>query len=99
MRLIVLFSLKPGVSHDDYKAWALAHDLPTVRALPSISGFDVFQVTSLLGGGTPPYDYVEIIDVDDLDQFGKDVASERMQAIAAEFGALADALFLTTEPL
>ena len=39
MRLIVLFSLKAGVSHEDYQAWALSRDLPTVRALPSIAGF------------------------------------------------------------
>ena len=99
MRLIVLFSLKAGVNHEDYQAWALSRDLPTVRALPSIAGFDVFRATGVLGGGVAPYDYVEIIDIADADMFGQDVATEKMQEIAAEFSGMAEATFLTTEPL
>jgi threonine aldolase len=46
-----------------------------------------------------PYDYVEIIDIADADMFGQDVATEKMQEIAAEFSGMAEATFLTTEPL
>jgi hypothetical protein len=53
----------------------------------------------LLGGGVAPYDYVEIIDIADADMFGQDVATEKMQEIAAEFSGMAEATFLTTEPL
>lgn len=98
MRIIVLFNLKPGVPAAEYEAWARSRDIPAVRALPSIAGFDVAAVTGLLiGDGTPPYAYVEVIDVADMDQFGKDVATEMMQAVAAEFQRYADnPLFLTT---
>lgn len=99
MRLIVLFSLKPGVTHADYRAWALERDLPTVRGLPSIAGFDVVRTTGTMGGGDAPYDYIEIIDIADMGQFQQDVATDAMQAIAAEFATMADATFLTTEPL
>ena len=99
MRIIVLFNLKPGVTPADYEQWALSSDLPTVRALPSIAGFDVFRSTGLLGGGDPPYAYIEIIDVADMDRFQADVATPAMQAIAAEFGKIADATFVTTEAL
>lgn len=98
-RIIVLFNLKPGVAPADYEAWAQARDLPTVRALPSIAGFDVFRSTGTLAGDKPPYEYVEIIDVADMARFGADVAADPMPAIAAEFGALADATFILTEPL
>lgn len=99
MRIIVLFNLKPGVTPADYEQWARASDLPTVRALPSIAGFDVYRSTGLLGGGNPPYAYIEIIDVADMDRFQADVATPQMQAIAAKFGTIADATFVTTEAL
>jgi hypothetical protein len=100
MRLIALFNLKPGISVEAYEAWAKTVDLPTVNGLPSVEGFTVHRATGVLGSAaTPPYSYIEIIDVADMDQFGKDVSTAAMQAIAAAFGDLADVTFLTTEPL
>jgi hypothetical protein len=98
-RIIVLFNLKPGVAQTDYEAWARTRDLPSVRALPSIAGFDVFRSTGLLGGGEAPYAYIEIIDVADMAAFGVDVATDPMPAIAAEFGTLVDAVFIMTDRL
>jgi len=100
MRLIVLFNLKPGISAADYEAWARATDLPTVKRLASVAGFQVFKTTGILGSeAAPPYSYVEIIDVQDMDQFWKDVATPTMQAVAAAFQGMADVTFLTTEEI
>jgi hypothetical protein len=100
MRLIALFNLKPGVSEAQYETWARGNDIPTVRALGSIAGFTVHRVTGLLGSdATPPYRYVEIIDIVDMDRFGKDVLGSAMQAVAADFRSMADVVFLSTEPL
>ncbi len=100
MRLIALFNLKPGVSPETYEAWAKSVDLPTVNKLPSVDRFTVFRATGQLGSAAPsPYAYVEIIDVADMDRFGADVASSKMQAIAAAFQEMADVTFLTTEPV
>ncbi len=99
VRIIVLFKLKPGITESDYESWARTRDLPTVRALPSIAGFDVFRATGTFGGTPAPYDYIEIIDVADIDGFWKDVATDTMKAVAAEFAAVADATFVTTERL
>lgn len=100
MRLIALFNLKPGIAAEDYEAWAKSTDLPTVNNLPSISAFRVFKSTGVLGSAAPPpYAYVEIIDVADMDQFGKDVATPVMQAVASAFASLADVTFLTTEEI
>ena len=92
MRLIVLFNLKPGVSVADYDKWAKTRDIPIVRSLPSVDDFQVYRTTGLLGSSEPaPYAYIEIIDVPDMDGFGKDIASASMQANMAEFDGLADA--------
>jgi hypothetical protein len=99
-RIVALFNLRPGVATAEYEHWAKTVDLPTVNALPSIDKFEVFRVTGKLGSAEPaPYAYGEIIDINDMAVFGADIATEKMQAVAAEFGRLADTVFLTTEAL
>lgn len=100
-RIIALFNLKPGISAADYEAWAKAKDIPTVNGLKSVDEFAVFKSAGLLGSdATPPYAYVEIIDVNDMTQFGADVSTSTMQAIAAEFQAMTDDLaFILTDKL
>lgn len=90
--IVVLFNLKPDVSVADYEAWARSVDLPTVRGLGSIAGFEVLRSAGLLGSdAAPPYRYVEIIRVSDMDRFGSDVSTAQMQAVAGQFQGFADA--------
>lgn len=101
MRIIVLFNLLPGAGAAAYEEWAKKRDIPGVRALPSIDDFQVYRATGLLGSDAkPPYAYIEVIDVADMEGFGKDVASPAIQAVAAEFQTFADApTFIMTEAL
>lgn len=100
-KIVVLFNLKTGVSVDVYEAWARATDLPTVNGLKSVEGFEVYRSVGLLGSDArPPYSYIEIIDVDDMDAFGAEVGTEVMQKVAGQFEAMADDLvFILTEKL
>lgn len=99
--IVVLFNLKPGVDAADYEAWAIATDLPAVNRLPSVQQFQVLRSVHLLGSDAAvPYTYVELLEVDGLAQLGADIASEKMQAIAAEFQQFADnPQFIVTENL
>lgn len=99
-RIIALFNLKPGVDRAAYEEWARSVDLPTVNGLASIQEFTVFRSAGLLGSdAAPPYQYIEIIDVADMDQFGKDIATETMGKIGAHFQSIADVSFILTEKL
>jgi hypothetical protein len=98
-RIIVLLNLKPGKSAADYENWALSTDLPTVNGLQSVDGFTLHRATGLLGGGTSPYDYVEVIDVADMELFGREASTEAMGRIAAEFQGWAEPTFIVTEPV
>lgn len=99
-RLIALFTLNEGIEALDYETWARKIDLPTVNALPSVASFEVFRATAVLGStDKPPYQYIEIIDVKDMDQFGGDIATPAMTRIAAEFQAMAKVTFIQTERL
>jgi hypothetical protein len=88
--IIVLFNLKTGVSPEAYEAWARSTDLPMVRGLRSIGGFDVYKAKSLLRGGDAPYQYFELILVADMAAFRDDIASATMQRVSGEFRNYAD---------
>jgi hypothetical protein len=89
--LIVLFNLKDKASKEAYEQWAKETDVPTVKGLSSVQDFKVYALHQLMGtGAPPPYAYVEVIDIQDMDQLGKDISTERMQEVAAQFQSFAD---------
>lgn len=102
MKIIVLFNLRPDADRAEYEAWARARDLPGVRALPSIDDFNIYRATGLLGSeDKPPFDYIEIIDIADMDGFWKDIATDASTQVAAEFRAWLGGppFFMLTEAL
>ena len=100
-KLVVLFNLASGADRAKYEEWARTTDLPTVRNLPSVDSFEVQTVAGLFGSDAPaPYEYVEIIDINSLDQFGADVSTDTMRAVAGEFQGFADnPIFMLTNNL
>ncbi|GFE80440.1 hypothetical protein GCM10011487_24400 [Steroidobacter agaridevorans] len=101
MRIVVLFNLKPGTDVAAYEKWARTTDIPGVRALRSVADFQVYRTTGVLGtDAKPPYSYIEVIDVADMNAFGADVGSEAVQKVAAQFQQFADnPQFILTQAL
>lgn len=101
MRIIALFNLKPDADAAAYEEWARTRDMVGVKILPSVKDFAIYRTGEVLfKGGTPPYQYVEIIDIDDLDAFMGDVQTDAVTTLAQEMSAFADdTVFLTTERL
>ena len=99
--VIVLFNLKPGVDPAEYEAWARSSDLPVVNGLASVDRFEVLKASGLLiGEGTPPYQYAELIRVPDMEAFARDLSDPAVQAGAAQFQQYADnPLFILTAAL
>lgn len=90
-KIIALFNLRPGVSARDYEKWAQETDLKTVRGLKSVDAFNVFRSQAVLGSDeTPPYQYFEILDINDLGLLGEEAQSDAMKKLLQEFGGLAD---------
>ena len=89
--MIVLVDLKEGVDPEDYERWVLESYAPAVRELPSVEDWRDYRATGILGSdAAPPYRYVVTLDIRDLDQLGRDVASEGMQALLSELHDLAE---------
>jgi hypothetical protein len=84
--LIVLFNLKPGVTKAAYEDFALNLDIPTVERLDSVDFFRLYQSTAIFGSdATPPYQYVEVIKVNDLDGLVAAVQTETVGKVVAAF--------------
>jgi hypothetical protein len=91
MTLIVLFNLKDATAMAAYEQWAASTDVPTVKRLSSVDDFRLYKTSGVLGvDGSAPYQYVEVIEVNDMDQLGKDISTETMQKVSAQFQAFAD---------
>ena len=60
----------------------------------------MLRSSALLNGAAAPYQYVEVIEVDSLDDFRGEVRTDAMRAVAREFRGFADApMFIVTDPL
>ncbi len=99
--LIVTFKLKDGASASEYEIWARTKDLPTARGLKSVDGFNIFKaVNRMIGEGPQPFDYVEILQINDFDQLGQDAGTQAMQQVSAELAGFADDLqFMIVEDI
>lgn len=98
--VVVLFNLRTDADRAAYEEWARTADMPTVRSLKSVDSFRVFKSSGLLGGGAAPFEYVEIIEVNDMAQLGADIAADPMPQIAAAFQSFADnPIFMLTEEM
>ena len=90
--LVVLFNLKGDAEKAAYEKWAQTTDVPTVKGLVSVDDFKVYKLNAIMGDDNtpPPYQYCEVIDVNDMEKLGGEIATETMQRVAAEFQAFAD---------
>ena len=98
--LVVLFNLKSACTPEDYERWAASVDIPTVERLDSCSSFEVLRTVGTLGAGKAPYDYVELIKINDFEAFQGDLSRDDLQQVAAQFQAFADnPVFMLAEGL
>jgi hypothetical protein len=89
--MIVLVNLKEGVSPEDYERWILESYAPVVKGLPSVEDWRDYRVSGLLGSdAAPPYRYVVTLEVNDLEQLGRDMKGEEMQSLFSELHELAE---------
>lgn len=96
--LIVMLRLKEGVSPEDYERWARENDAPTAKSLPSIEEWVLYRAEGLVGSdGTPPFDYVEVVQVNDTQKMAQDMAGEAIQRMSAELAQYAEATFVIAQ--
>jgi hypothetical protein len=96
--MIVLANLKDGVDPEDYERWILESYAPAVRDLTSVEDWRDYRVSGLLGSdAAPPYQYVVTLEVNDMEQLGRDMAGEEMQRLFSELHDLAEVTQIMAE--
>jgi hypothetical protein len=65
--------LRDGVAPAQYERWVRDVDYPTARGLRTIRSYVVNRVDATLEGDPAPYDYVERVEVTDLDAYREEL--------------------------
>jgi len=90
-KILVLFNLRDGVDASEYEDWARNVDLPTARALNSVSTFNVYSAQGVMGSDdAAPYQYAEWLEVTSLEDLGADAQSDAMLKVVESFQRYAD---------
>ena len=96
--MIVLVNLQDDVTPEEYERWVAERYVPAILELPSVDAWRGYRVGGLAGaGGEPPYRYVVAVEINDMEQLGKDMESEQVQTLLGELGRYAEATQLMTE--
>ena len=99
--LVVLFNLKDSNARKAYEEWAKNTDVPTASKMASVDDFKVFRLGNIMGTEEPsPYEYCEVLQINDMAKLGEEVGSEAMQKVATEFQSFADnPMFIVSEQI
>lgn len=65
--------LREDTSPEAYERFLIERDYPVARTIPSIDRYRVVRVDGPLGDDPVPFDYLEIVEVTDLDTYREDL--------------------------
>jgi hypothetical protein len=91
--LILIYSLKDGVTPADFETWVRTVDYPSMRGLKRVADFRTHRVErSLMGPEKPAIQYIETFSIPDLDGFTKeDMGGATVQKVMGGFMGFAEA--------
>jgi hypothetical protein len=82
-----LNKLRPGVKGEDYERWVRDVDYPTARSLDTITSYVVAKMAATLDGNPAPYDYIERVEITDIDDYRKELADPKLGDFAQQWSA------------
>jgi hypothetical protein len=86
-RIFIFTKLSPGLSQADYEKWLEEVDYPAARAQDAILSYEVFRAERRLMADSDesPWEYVEVIDVTDMDEYFASADNEAMAAMLVDW--------------
>jgi hypothetical protein len=82
-----LNKLRPGVKGADYERWVRDVDYPTARSLDTIASYVVAKMAATLDGNPSPYDYIERVEITDIDDYRNELADPKMGDFTQQWSA------------
>jgi hypothetical protein len=73
-RVFFFNRLHEGVAGEDYERWVREVDYPKARSIPAIVSYEVVKVDGPLRDAGVPYDYIEVVEITDVDAYRADLA-------------------------
>ena len=73
-RVFFFNRLVDGADGAEYERWVREVDYPKARAIPAIVSYEVVRVDGPLRDSGVDYDYIEVVEVTDLDAYRADLA-------------------------
>src|SRR5690349_3639022 len=70
-RVFFLNRLRDGVEPAAYERFVREVDYPFARRLPTIRSYVVTRLDGLWEGGEAPYDYLEVVEITELEEYRK----------------------------
>jgi hypothetical protein len=70
-RVFFLNKLREGVDPLEYERFVREVDYPFARRLPTIRSYVVTRLDALFDGGEAPYDYLEVVEITELEAYRK----------------------------
>jgi REDY-like protein HapK len=90
-RVFFLNRLREGADPADYERWVREVDYPLARRLPTIRSYVVTRLDGLVDGdGEPPYDYLEVVEITELEAYRLSLSpgsSPELQAFGEEWSS------------
>jgi len=81
----LISTLQAGVEPAEYERWVRERDYPWVRARPNYRTYTVHRIRRPIDGAADaPWQYLERIEVESLEQHDRDLASPEGEALRAE---------------
>ena len=99
----VINTLKPGVEPAAYEKWLREYDYPVAKTFPSIVSYRTHRIEGPIHGTDAGWRYIERIEVRDMEQYQKDLASpagqELIRQLYENYCDRSRSIFFTTAPI
>jgi hypothetical protein len=83
--------LKPGTRPEDYEKWLKEFDYATAPKLGTILSYRAYRAEKPFTGDEKPFDYLEVIQVTDLEEYRIELEEHpAAKAIAEQWGGFLD---------
>jgi hypothetical protein len=85
-RVYFLNTLHEGADPAAYEEWVRTGDYPLARANPAIVSYDVTRIEATLDGSArPSIQYLEVLEVRDLDEYRNTLDTPEFEKLLAEW--------------
>ena len=87
--MFVMYKLKPGANIEDFRKFSREIDHKVTPRQKGVRSFDTFVITGA-DKGQPPYQIIDVLEVESYDQWLKVSASDAMKPVFEQWNKLAD---------